>query len=65
MTDPREPFERRDPDENTPDVGEPEKVRPEQGNDAEELGPDANELDADNEVEQDTIDTLDPENPPA
>lgn len=65
MTDPREPFERRDPDENTPDVGEPQKVRTEQGNDAEELGADANELDADNEVEQDSIDTLDPENPPA
>lgn len=65
MTDPREPFERRDPDENTPDVGDPEKVRPEQGNAAEELGADANELDADNEVEQDSIETLDPENPPA
>lgn len=30
-----------------------------------EVGPDADELDADNAVEQDTIDTLDPENPPA
>ena len=28
-------------------------------------GPDADELDADNAVEQDTIETLDPENPPA
>jgi hypothetical protein len=30
-----------------------------------EVGPDADELEADNAVEQDTIETLDPENPPA
>ena len=28
-------------------------------------GPDANDLQADNAVEQETIETLDPENPPA
>ena len=31
----------------------------------EDLGPDADELAADNAVEEDTIKTLDPENPPA
>jgi hypothetical protein len=30
-----------------------------------DLGPDANQLDADNAVEEDTIESLDPENPPA
>ena len=30
-----------------------------------DLGPDANELDADNAVEADMIETVDPENPPA
>lgn len=30
-----------------------------------EPGADANELDADNEVEADTLETLDPEQPPA
>jgi hypothetical protein len=39
-----------------------EKLPPAGG---EDLGPDADELDADNAVEQDTIETLDPENPPA
>lgn len=79
MTDPRETTQRHDPNEHTPDLGEPDKARGEQRNDADDimydeedvaeggddLGPDANELDADNAVEQDTIDTLDPENPPA
>ena len=43
--------------------GEPRKTRvPAEGDD---LGPDANELDADNAVEADMIETVDPENPPA
>jgi hypothetical protein len=50
MTDPRESTQR------------PEKLPPTGG---EDLGPDADELAADNPVEQDTIETLDPENPPA
>jgi hypothetical protein len=33
--------------------------------DDDEPGPDADRLDADNPVEEDTIETLDPENPPA
>ncbi len=79
MTDPRETNQRHDPDEHTPDLGEPDAARGEQRNaaddimydeedvaeGADDLGPDANELDADNAVEQDTIDTLDPGNPPA
>ena len=51
MTDPRESTERHNP-----------KLPPAEGDD---LGSDANELDADNLVEQDSIETLDPENPPA
>lgn len=79
MTDPRETTQRHDPDEHTPDLGEPDEARGEQRNAADavmydgqdvaegggDLGPDANELDADNAVEQDTIETLDPDNPPA
>ncbi len=79
MTDPRETTQRHDPNEHTPDLGESDTARGEQRNDADDimydeehvaeggddLGPDANELDADNAVEQDMIDTLDPENPPA
>jgi hypothetical protein len=49
MTDPRESTDA-------------EELPPAEG---EELGSDANELEADNPVEQDTIETLDPENPPA
>lgn len=63
-----------------PDLGVPDRADGEQRNDAdglaadaeelppaegEELGPAANELEADNPVEQDTIETLDPQNPPA
>ena len=33
--------------------------------DDDEPGPDADQLDADNPVEEDTLETLDPENPPA
>jgi hypothetical protein len=33
--------------------------------DDDEPGPDADQLDADNAVEEDTVETLDPENPPA
>ena len=52
MTDPREFTERRDADEVRPD-GEVEE------------GPDTNDLDADNAVEQDSIETVDPDNAPA
>lgn len=52
MTDPRESTERHDADELHPD-GEVEQ------------GPGANDLDADNAVEQDSIETIDPDNAPA
>jgi hypothetical protein len=80
MTDPREFTERHDANRFTPDVGEAERADGEQRNDAEELrrdadevgpdgeveqGPDTNELDADNAVEQDSIETVDPDNAPA
>lgn len=58
MTDPRS----RRPDQDANDgPGRPDRV-PVEGDD---LGPDANELDADNAVEADMIETVDPENPPA
>lgn len=80
MTDPRESTQRHDANRFTPDLGEPDRADGEQRNDAdglaadaeelppaegEDLGRDANEFDADNPVEQDTVETLDPENPPA
>jgi len=80
MTDPRDHAQRHDATEHTPDTGQPEDTTTGQRNSADELrsartddgvgadevpGPDADELDADNAVEQDTIETLDPENPPA
>jgi hypothetical protein len=80
MTDPRESTERHDPNRFTPDLGEPDRGDGTQRNEADrleadaekrppaegdDLGSDANELDADNPVEQDSIETLDPENPPA
>ena len=71
MTDPRDLAQRHDPDRYTPDVGGPADEG-EPRNDADDVvaqgddfGPDADELDADNAVEADTIETLDPENPPA
>jgi hypothetical protein len=80
MTDPRDHAQRHDASEHTPDVGRPEDTGTGQRNaaddvmyDREELraegdedpGPDADQLDADNPVEQDTIETVDPGNPPA
>ena len=72
MTDPRDHAQRHDANEHTPDVGQPQETPTEPRNDADdlmedgdELGPDANELDADNAVEADSIETLDPDNPPA
>jgi hypothetical protein len=66
MTDPREPVQRRDPNERTPDVGGPDA---QQKNEASDLNiaqeEDADELDADNPVEEDTLETLDPDNAPA
>ena len=58
MTDPRS---RRPDQDGTDDAERPDGV-PAEGDD---LGPDANELDADNAVEADMIETVDPENPPA
>jgi hypothetical protein len=72
MTDPRDHAQRHDASEHTPDVGRPQETPTEPRNDADDLasdgddlGPDANELDADIAVEADTIETVDPENPPA
>ena len=70
MTDPRDHAQRRDPDRYTPDVGGPAEGEPRNDADdvvaqGDDLGPDADELDADNAVEADTIETLDSENPPA
>jgi hypothetical protein len=59
MTDPRESTQRHDADDLAADA---EELPPAEG---EELGSDVNELEADNPVEQDTIETLNPENPPA
>lgn len=58
MTDPRS----RRPDQDGPDDPERPDGVPAEGDD---LGADANELDADNAVEADMIETVDPENPPA
>jgi hypothetical protein len=58
MTDPRS----RRPDQDATDGPERLDGVPAEGDD---LGPDANELDADNAVEADMIETVDPENPPA
>ena len=71
MTDPREPVQRRDPNERTPDVGGPDAQQKNEASDlniaqseaAEES--DADELEADNPVEEDTLETLDPDNAPA
>lgn len=79
MTDPRESTQRHDANRFTPDLGEPDRAAGRQRNDADgiaadaeklppvgdEPGPDADELDADNAVEEDMIETLDPENPPS
>jgi len=59
MTDPRESTERHDANRPEPNADE---LRP----DGEvEQGPESNELDADNAVEQDTIETVQPGNAPA
>ncbi len=79
MTDPRDHAQRHGPTERTPDTGRPEDTETGQRNAADDVmtsredlaagddepGPDADRLDADNPVEEDTIETLDPENPPA
>jgi len=69
MTDPRDHAQRHDAD--TPD-GVRRETEGEPRNDAddvvpvgEEVGPDADELDADNAVEAETIETVDPDNAPA
>ena len=66
MSDPREPFQRRDPDEQTPDVGGPDAEQENEASDLEAAQEeDADELDADNPVEEDTLETIDPDNAPA
>ena len=71
MTDPRDHAQRHDAGGDTPDVGRRE-TEGEPRNDADdvvavgdEVGPDADELDADNAVEAETIETVDPDNAPA
>jgi hypothetical protein len=71
MTDPRDHAQRHDAGADTPDVGG-RGTEGEPRNDADdvvavgdEVGPDANELDADNPVEEETIETVDPDNAPA
>ncbi len=54
MTDPRNDAEK--PGRDAHDVHPDGEV---------EQGPDTNDLDADNAVEQDSIETVDPDNPPA
>ncbi|WP_308799048.1 hypothetical protein [Agromyces silvae] len=72
MSDPLNPWEEKDRLQPTGDLS----VHPETGAmtvqdggdaalDDTNPGPDANDLEADNAVEADTIETLDPENPPA
>jgi len=71
MTDPRDHAQRHDAGGDTPDVG-PRETEGEPRNDADdvvpvgdEVGPDADELDADNAIEAETIETVDPDNAPA
>lgn len=70
MTEPRDHAQRHDADRFTPDVGQDE-TEGEPRNDADnimhdgdDLGPDANELDADNPVEEQTLEAVDPDNAP-
>ena len=72
MSDPRDHAQRHGPTEHTPEAGTPEETPVEPRNDADDimydgddLGPDANVLDADNPVEADSIESMDPDNPPA
>jgi len=71
MTDPRDHAQPHDAGRDTPDVGRRE-TEGEPRNDADdvvpggdEVGPDADELDADNAIEAETIETVDPDNAPA
>ncbi|MFD4422143.1 hypothetical protein ACFWN7_11650 [Agromyces sp. NPDC058484] len=71
MTDPRDHAQRHEARPGTPGTVGPERTEGEPRNDADELtpdgevekGPDANDLDADIAVEEDTIKTVDPDNP--
>lgn len=77
MTDPRAPLERRDPHEGTPDVGGPDAAQRNAASemeaaeeaaarsDDENPAADADDLEADNPVEEDTLETVDPDNAPA
>lgn len=75
MTDPRETTQRHDRRAGTPDVGGPAAKQDDAASEfetAEERaaqgdrpGEDANDLEADNPVEEDTLETVDPDNAPA
>jgi hypothetical protein len=80
MTDPREASERHDAGRSTPETGGRDRADGAQRNDADgmqadadrlppaegdDLGPDANVLDADNAVEEDSVESVEPGNQPA
>jgi hypothetical protein len=76
MSDPREPIERRDPREGTPDVGGPAGEQENAASDLQAAQEEAaqeevtqenaaNDLDADIAIEEDTLKTVDPDNRPA
>ncbi|HEY9323897.1 MAG TPA: hypothetical protein VIP50_03115 [Agromyces sp.] len=76
MTDPRETTQRHDPrnvDSGVRDLADDERTAADEMETAEEdaaqdaasQGDDPNDLEADNAVEADSLETLDPDNPPA
>jgi hypothetical protein len=79
MSDPRAPFQRHDPRDGTPGLGGPDAEQENAASDLEAAqeraaeqggadagaGADADELEADNPVEEDTLETIDPDNAPA
>lgn len=76
MTDPREATQRHDPRTTDSGVSGPsddertaaddmETAEEDAAQDAESQGDDPNDLEADNAVEADSLETLDPDNPPA
>lgn len=73
MTDPRDTTQRHDPrgvvDTGTHDLDADERTAADEMESAEQdaasPGEDPNDLEADNAVEADSLETLDPENPPA
>lgn len=76
MTDPRETTQRHDPqnvdsgvrdpaDDERTAADEMETAEEDAAQDAASQGDDPNDLEADNAVEADSLETLDPDNPPA